>query len=161
MIIYIGYCFKESVLCIKTFARKKLKLLKVKILSNKWVLLFRFHFTELALNYNCIHDLHEEYVDCEGPADWFEKSDQSAICQLVWNFFFIDHNKVSFRIYQDILNCQYVKTAELCGLQAAQTLRCFSKDVLNGSMVTTCKTNDPPDVKSPMPVMQSLTVGTA
>lgn len=32
-------------------------------------------------NENCYKELYEEYIDCEGPADWFEVSNSTIVCQ--------------------------------------------------------------------------------
>lgn len=39
------------------------------------------------------------------------------------------------RTFQDIINCEYVKTAELCGLEAANILRGIDQDVFNGVLM--------------------------
>lgn len=36
---------------------------------------------ELETHQYCINDLREELVDCEGPADWFEKTNDTIVCQ--------------------------------------------------------------------------------
>lgn len=39
---------------------------------------FRNAFME---NIECYKELHEEYIDCEGPADWFENSNETKLCE--------------------------------------------------------------------------------
>ncbi|KAJ6633822.1 hypothetical protein Bhyg_17895, partial [Pseudolycoriella hygida] len=86
-------------------------------------------------NRDCIVELREEYIDCEGPADWFEKENRTNLCE----------------IYHDILNCQFVKTAELCGMDVAYSLRILTKTVFDGSLLVKCNVGEPPNIDSPMP----------
>lgn len=36
--------------------------------------------------------------------------------------------------FEEIINCQYIKTAELCGLEPANIMRCIAVDVMTGSL---------------------------
>lgn len=36
---------------------------------------------DLINNRDCIVELREEYIDCEGPADWFEKENHKTLCE--------------------------------------------------------------------------------
>ncbi|KAG4071637.1 hypothetical protein HA402_011791 [Bradysia odoriphaga] len=89
----------------------------------------------LINNRDCIVELREEYIDCEGPADWFEKENQTTLCE----------------IYHDVLNCQFVKTAELCGMEVAHSLRLLTKAVFDGTLLFKCNVGDPPNIPCPMP----------
>lgn len=40
-----------------------------------------FFFKELNVHYACLKGLREELIDCEGPADWYEKTNQQTVCQ--------------------------------------------------------------------------------
>ncbi|KAM7358185.1 uncharacterized protein ACRADG_003241 [Cochliomyia hominivorax] len=67
-------------------------------------------------NYHeCLIELREDLLDCEGPPDWFEKSNETIVCQY----------------FNDIINCNYIKTALLCGLKPARMLRSFSYKIMN------------------------------
>uniref|UniRef100_A0A1I8M925 DDE_3 domain-containing protein n=1 Tax=Musca domestica TaxID=7370 RepID=A0A1I8M925_MUSDO len=63
---------------------------------------------------DCIQELHEDLIECEGPPDWFEKTNEAVVCQYL----------------NDIVNCHYIKTAMLCGLKPALLLRTFSIGIM-------------------------------
>lgn len=42
---------------------------------------------------------------------------------------------IVYRTFEDIANCQYIKSAELCGLEAANAMRCIAIDVINNSLL--------------------------
>ncbi|XP_065361767.1 uncharacterized protein LOC135955341 [Calliphora vicina] len=66
-------------------------------------------------NYHeCLTELREDLYDCEGPPDWFEKSNEAVVCQY----------------YNEIINCNYIKAAMLCGLKPALMLRTFSDEIM-------------------------------
>ncbi|XP_073841259.1 uncharacterized protein [Musca autumnalis] len=72
---------------------------------------------------DCIQDLHEDLIQCEGPPDWFEKKNEAVVCQY----------------YNDIVNCQYIKAAMLCGLKPALLLRTFSMKIMQEIVTYKCK----------------------
>lgn len=75
-------------------------------------------------------------MDCEGPADWYEKTNITTVC----------------KCYVDILNCNYVKTGELCGLELAHFMRHLTIDVFKPIIPKKCKTpRCLPVISDPMP----------
>ena len=76
-------------------------------------------FQEFAKQQICYEELYQEYLECEGPDDWFENSNSTTVC-------------IEF---EAILNCYYVKTAELCGLKSAHLLRNIFIDVHEAVLV--------------------------
>lgn len=46
----------------------------------------RIELKELSTHELCIRDMREEFIDCEGPAAWYEKTDHEAVCQYVLRF---------------------------------------------------------------------------
>ncbi|XP_061400945.1 uncharacterized protein LOC133336683 [Musca vetustissima] len=77
----------------------------------------RFSAEEKHLtNYqDCLQELHEDLIECEGPPDWFEKTNEDVVCQY----------------YNDIINCHYTKAAMLCGLKPAKLFRSFSMGIMH------------------------------
>ncbi|XP_053954567.1 uncharacterized protein LOC128860833 [Anastrepha ludens] len=84
---------------------------------------------------SCIAELREDLIDCEGPADWFEKRSNAYVC----------------RQFTEIINCDYLRAALLCGLKPARMLRSFAAEVLNKALVSKCPiTSTLPHVNNPM-----------
>lgn len=67
----------------------------------------------LDTHMTCLTQLHEEFLECEGPDDWYEEP--RGICAQ----------------YETILNCNYIKVSELCGLEAAHYLHLIAKEVFD------------------------------
>ncbi|KAF2905086.1 hypothetical protein ILUMI_01070 [Ignelater luminosus] len=91
--------------------------------------------------YDCFHDLHNDFEDCFGPADWTEDESDSKVC----------------KAYRDITDCYYTKTAKLCGKEAADVMKELMLTVINSILVTKCedvKIN--PRVEEPMPEKQMV-----
>ncbi|XP_019892806.1 uncharacterized protein LOC101895554 [Musca domestica] len=85
---------------------------------------------------DCIQELHEDLIECEGPPDWFEKTNEAVVCQYL----------------NDIVNCHYIKTAMLCGLKPALLLRTFSIGIMQEVVTSKCKVSKSlPHVDDPMP----------
>ena len=38
-------------------------------------------FLVLRIQEECISELHEDLLECEGPPDWFEKSNKEVVCE--------------------------------------------------------------------------------
>lgn len=53
----------------------------IRIMKNDFFLIFSSKFKDLVNNRDCIVELREEYIDCEGPADWFEKENRTTLCE--------------------------------------------------------------------------------
>ncbi|XP_017469755.1 PREDICTED: uncharacterized protein LOC108361615 [Rhagoletis zephyria] len=68
---------------------------------------------------SCISELRDDFIDCEGPADWFEKRSKAYVC----------------RQFTEIINCDYIRTALLCGLKPARMLRSFAAEIINKALV--------------------------
>lgn len=92
--------------------------------------------SHLTRHLECIQELHDDLIECEGPPDWFEKSNAAVVCQY----------------YNDIINCNYVKAAMLCGLKPALMLRTFSDEIMKKVVMLKCKVSRSlPHVDDPMP----------
>ncbi|KAL9903531.1 uncharacterized protein LOC119637953 [Glossina fuscipes] len=91
--------------------------------------------------HDCFRELREDIVECEGPPDWFEKSNEAVVCQYL----------------NDIINCNYVKSALLCGLKSAIMLRNFSAEIMKRVVPFKCKVSRAlPHVDDPMPAKAPL-----
>ncbi|XP_059224481.1 uncharacterized protein LOC106087352 [Stomoxys calcitrans] len=76
------------------------------------------------LNYqDCWPELPNYLIECEGPPDWFEKSNKDVVCQY----------------FHDIVNCYYIKAAMMCGPKPALQLRTFSSAVMKEVVGFNCK----------------------
>lgn len=84
------------------------------IFLNYSILSYNISYIDLIDYHDCIQQLREDLIECEGPADWFEKTNKNIVCQYL----------------NDILNCNYIKAAMLCSVKPAQMLRNFSYDIL-------------------------------
>ncbi|EDW03640.1 GH10396 [Drosophila grimshawi] len=91
--------------------------------------------------HSCFKDLRTDMIECEGPADWYEKRNANKVCQS----------------FNDILDCYYTRGALLCGLEAAQQLRSFAADSMRRAMILSCDVNKRlPHVTDPMPSFSGL-----
>lgn len=91
---------------------------------------------DVGKSQDCLRLLRSDYMDCEGPADWYEKTNETVVC----------------KCYVDILNCNYVKTGELCGLELAHYMRHLTIDVFRPIIPKKCKTpRCLPKISDPMP----------
>ncbi|XP_055910646.1 uncharacterized protein LOC129945009 isoform X2 [Eupeodes corollae] len=63
---------------------------------------------------DCLSELREEFLDCEGSPDWYENMNDTIRCHVL----------------NDITNCIYVRTAMLCGLEPAAVIRGFTSELL-------------------------------
>lgn len=75
----------------------------------------------------CYQELNEEFIDCEGPADWFENSNKTNSCSIL----------------NEVLECGFIKTAEICGNDAANLFKCLSSYVIQKSMKFNCSKDFP------------------
>lgn len=82
----------------------------------------------------CYTDLDKDYDSCDGAPDWYE-SDQQRTC----------------RIYKKIIDCYYIKTAKVCGIRAAKTLKELMVEVMDCSLTVRCSAGANPKVKDAMP----------
>ncbi|XP_028895394.1 uncharacterized protein LOC105211087 isoform X2 [Zeugodacus cucurbitae] len=81
--------------------------------------------------HNCITELRDDLIDCEGPADWFEKRSKTQ--------------------FTEIINCDYIRAALLCGLKPARLLRSFAAEVINKALLSKCPVSSSlPHVNNPM-----------
>ncbi|XP_055842167.1 uncharacterized protein LOC129909182 [Episyrphus balteatus] len=62
---------------------------------------------------DCLPELREEFLDCEGAPDWYENINDTLRCQAL----------------NDITNCNYIRTAMLCGLEPAAVIRGFTTEL--------------------------------
>uniref|UniRef100_A0A034W817 Uncharacterized protein n=1 Tax=Bactrocera dorsalis TaxID=27457 RepID=A0A034W817_BACDO len=74
---------------------------------------------DLEKYHNCVTELRDDLIDCEGPADWFEKRSKTYVC----------------RQFTEIINCNYVRAAMLCGVKPARLLRSFAAEVINKALL--------------------------
>lgn len=61
----------------------------------------------------CLTQLHEEFLECEGPDDWYEEL------------------RTACDNYESILKCNYIKVGELCGVEAANVINSVAKEVFD------------------------------
>ncbi|XP_046742827.1 uncharacterized protein LOC124409324 [Diprion similis] len=85
---------------------------------------------------SCFHELHTEYIDCAGPADWTENMAHNELCNE----------------YKSIADCYYTKSAMLCGIKAAKIMKELVVRVINGIIDTHCpEVRKNPTILNPMP----------
>ncbi|XP_046422803.1 uncharacterized protein LOC124303289 isoform X2 [Neodiprion virginianus] len=85
---------------------------------------------------SCFHELHTEYIDCAGPADWTENMAHNELCNE----------------YKSIADCYYTKSAMLCGIKAAKIMKELVVRVINGIIDTHCpEVRKNPTIPNPMP----------
>jgi hypothetical protein len=70
----------------------------------------------------CYQDLREDYIDCQGEGDWFEFTNSSNGCDT----------------YRSIIECNYLKTAEICSDEAAYLLTCLSRPIFDAVLIPKC-----------------------
>ncbi|XP_048507940.1 uncharacterized protein LOC105691582 [Athalia rosae] len=93
----------------------------LRILSTK--LCVESNYQKSYRNYlTCFHELHAEYTDCAGPADWTENMDRSELC----------------KEYKLISDCYYTKTAMLCGIKAAEIMKELVVEVVDRIIDAKC-----------------------
>ncbi|KAJ8917781.1 hypothetical protein NQ315_010687 [Exocentrus adspersus] len=88
------------------------------------------------LYYPCLHELRNDLENCIGPVDWYEDTDEEKVCK-------------SFKYVTD---CQYVKAAKVCGIDAAKTIKELTVAIVDS--ITTVKCSNvavDPVVNDPMP----------
>lgn len=56
-----------------------------------------------------------------------------------------------FSAYREIVDCYYIKTAKICGLNAAKIIKDLMKHVIDVIITTTCDISANPYVADPMP----------
>ncbi|XP_023163081.2 uncharacterized protein LOC111594144 [Drosophila hydei] len=87
--------------------------------------------------HSCLKELRTDMIECEGPADWYEKPNVDKVC----------------KAFNDVLDCYYTRSALLCGLDAAWQLRSFAGDSMKRAMINNCEVNKRlPRVPDAMPV---------
>ncbi|KAH8279949.1 hypothetical protein KR054_011807, partial [Drosophila jambulina] len=79
--------------------------------------------TGLQDSHNCLRELRTDMIQCEAPADWYERRNSTRVCH----------------IYNDVLDCYYTRAALLCGLESAKQLRSFAGDTMGRAMVHKCE----------------------
>ncbi|KAJ8977537.1 hypothetical protein NQ317_010057, partial [Molorchus minor] len=91
---------------------------------------------KFSMYHKCLHELHNDFEGCSGPADWNEDPDKNEMC----------------KDYKGIVDCYYIKAAKVCGYKAAATIKELLKDVVNGVIKIKCSgINQNPSVQDPMP----------
>ncbi|KAH8273685.1 hypothetical protein KR018_008854, partial [Drosophila ironensis] len=93
--------------------------------------------TRLTDAHDCIRELRTDMIECEAPADWYERSNKTKVCH----------------IFNDVLDCYYTRAALLCGVKPAKELRSFAGDCMNQAMVHQCPVKRQlPHVDNAMPL---------
>lgn len=93
--------------------------------------------TGLQDSHNCLRELRTDMIECEAPADWYERRNATKVCH----------------IYNDVLDCYYTRAALLCGLESAKQLRSFAGDTMAKAMIHKCEVNKRlPRVDNAMPM---------
>lgn len=96
--------------------------------------------TGLQESHNCLKELRTDMIECEAPADWYERRNASKVCH----------------IFNDVLDCYYTRAALLCGLEVARQLRSFAGDSMGRAMIHKCEVSKRlPRVDNAMPVNAS------
>lgn len=89
-------------------------------------------FKKKILTYvTCFNDLREEFIDCEGEGDWYENSNSTSVCDT----------------FKTIIECDYTRTAEECGDEAAFILTCLSKTVFETVLIPKCELPKPKEME--------------
>ncbi|XP_016961637.2 uncharacterized protein LOC108032338 [Drosophila biarmipes] len=100
--------------------------------------------TGLQESHNCLRELRTDMIECEAPADWYERRNASKVCH----------------IFNDVLDCYYTRAALLCGVEVAKQLRSFAGDSMGRAMVHRCEVNKRlPRVDNAMPISANSGVG--
>jgi hypothetical protein len=72
---------------------------------------------------SCFQELAEEFMDCQGPNDWYEATNLTLAC----------------RTNKEILDCMMVKTVRMCGPRAAHLLFSLSRKPFEVVLQHDCK----------------------
>ncbi|ENN78884.1 hypothetical protein YQE_04673, partial [Dendroctonus ponderosae] len=78
----------------------------------------------------CYTDLNKDYEVCNGMPDWNESSPEKAC-----------------KSYKKIVDCFYIRTAKVCGLRAASTLKELMVEVIDCTLPIKCAVGSNPKVK--------------
>ncbi|KAI8043825.1 uncharacterized protein LOC128261525 [Drosophila gunungcola] len=101
--------------------------------------------TGLQESHNCLRELRTDMIECEAPADWYERRNATKVCH----------------IFNDVLDCYYTRAALLCGLESAKQLRSFAGDSMGRAMIHKCEVNKRlPRVDNAMPIHEATGAGT-
>ncbi|XP_044316366.1 uncharacterized protein LOC108046061 [Drosophila rhopaloa] len=96
--------------------------------------------TGLQESHNCIRELRTDMIECEAPADWYERRNATKVCH----------------IFNDVLDCYYTRAALLCGLEVARQLRSFAGDSMGRAMIHQCEVKKRlPRVDNAMPIHEA------
>ncbi|CAH1396317.1 unnamed protein product [Nezara viridula] len=71
---------------------------------------------------SCFKKLYNELDNCDGPKDWVEDSNKTRLC----------------KAYENIVDCYMIKTAMICGPEAADIFKKLLINVLRATVVTDC-----------------------
>ncbi|XP_066994208.2 uncharacterized protein [Anabrus simplex] len=80
---------------------------------------YRAEFSQHA---PCLSQLHTEYEDCVGPTNWPESPDTEEVC----------------KVYRDIYDCYYIKSAYLCGLEGANVMKKLTRSIIDSVLTVKC-----------------------
>nr|CAH7763657.1 unnamed protein product [Callosobruchus chinensis] len=94
-------------------------------------------YAKLSKYYPCLHDLRHDFEACDGPPDWNEEPDNTKVC----------------KDFKNIVDCYYFKSAKVCGLIAAKTVKELAIKVIASTLCNTkCHgLSSNPYVSDPMP----------
>ncbi|XP_017056405.1 uncharacterized protein LOC108098182 [Drosophila ficusphila] len=96
--------------------------------------------TGLQESHNCIRELRTDMIECEAPADWYERRNATKVCH----------------IFNDVLDCYYTRAALLCGIEVAKQLRSFAGDSMGRAMIHKCEVKKRlPRVDNAMPIQMA------
>lgn len=70
----------------------------------------------------CLHEMREDFQDCNGPEDWTENSDSKQVCVT----------------YTEIMDCFYIKTAKMCGTVTAKMMDTLTEVVISNVITVSC-----------------------
>ncbi|KAH8409968.1 hypothetical protein KR009_003408, partial [Drosophila setifemur] len=96
--------------------------------------------TGLQESQTCLRELRTDMIECEAPADWYERRNATKVCH----------------IFNDVLDCYYTRAALLCGIESAKELRSFAGDCMGKAMIHKCQVHKRlPRVENAMPISAS------
>jgi len=81
MLLYQGIKSLNKFLCLNDKVNKSKIHYFFIIISVKGLAFFVLFTLEVNKHHMCYKELHEEFVDCEGPPDWFEHRNETKICE--------------------------------------------------------------------------------
>ncbi|XP_049824091.1 uncharacterized protein LOC109604328 isoform X2 [Aethina tumida] len=93
------------------------------------------YFQKFEVYYYCIHEIENEFDVCAGPLDWNEEHNHKKVC----------------KIYRKMVDCYYIKVAQVCSLEGAKVFKQMITTVIDEVINCPCDVKSDPEVKDAMP----------